>query len=224
MSEKQEKNSIIESYDGDPDDLVFFQPPVQEEYDMEEADSGEYEEAEMDQPVKSHDKAYEYEGGEGKADALPEPEMVIYESESTGILVRQNPEGLWDDGQPEGMTGEIDLNDPHYANYQLDPYYDFGQGPEPKAKKTDDKKDGTSLGVVSLCTALAANLMCCCGISYLLSITALVTGIWCLCQKDADKSAKVMAIIGIILALLPFVLLILNMFSGFFVEILNDIY
>lgn len=196
MSENQEKNNIIDSYDGDPDDLVFFQAPVDEEYDLEEED---IEETVVEiQPEAS----------------FSQPEIIYEnaEAEDRPLLIREEAksnEAVW------GASG-IDLNDPHYANYQPDPYYDFGQGPEPEAKKVDDKKEGTSLGAVSLSTALAANLMCCCGMNYVLSLTALVTGIWCLCLKNTDKSAKIMSIIGIILALLPFAVLLLNFFAGFF--------
>lgn len=203
MSENQEKNNVIESYDGDPDDLVFFQTPVDEEYELEDED--------IDEEII---EIYE--------DPSSEPE-VVYENDAarvTPVWKQESSEGY---EQFQGMTTGIDLNDPHYANYQLDPYYDFGQGPEPQAKKVDDKKDGTSLGVVSLCTAIAANLMCCCGMNYILSLTAIVTGIWCLCLKNTDKSAKIMSIIGIILALLPFVVLLLNLFSTVFIDLYDYI-
>lgn len=205
MSENQEKNNIIESYDGDPDDLVFFQAPVDEEYDLEE---------------DLEDEEIEEEVIEIHREISSEPEVVIYEND-TVETVSLNKEENQENKQFLTMTSGIDLNDPHYANYQLDPYYDFGQGPEPEAKKVDDKKDGTSLGVVSLCTAIAANLMCCCGMNYILSLTAIVTGIWCLCMKNTDKSAKIMSIIGIILALLPFAVLLLNLFSTVFIDLYN---
>lgn len=203
MSENQEKNNVIESYDGDPDDLVFFQTPVDEEYELEDED--------IDEEII---EIYE--------DPSSEPE-VVYENDAAGVTPVWKQESSGEYEQFQGMTTGIDLNDPHYANYQLDPYYDFGQGPEPQAKKVDDKKDGTSLGVVSLCTAIAANLMCCCGMNYILSLTAIVTGIWCLCLKNTDKSAKIMSIIGIILALLPFVVLLLNLFSTVFIDLYDYI-
>lgn len=210
MSENQEKNNIIESYDGDPDDLVFFQTPVDEEYELEDEDIDE----DVDEEII---EIYRESSSESS-----EPE-VVYENDAAGVtpVLKQESSGEYE--QFQGMTTEIDLNDPHYVNYQLDPYYDFGQGPEPKAKKVDDKKDGNSLGAVSLSTAIAANLMCCCGISYILSLTAIVTGIWCLCLKNTDKSAKIMSIIGIILALIPFVLVILNLFSSVFIDLYDYI-
>lgn len=205
MSENQEKNNIIESYDGDPDDLVFFQAPIDEEYDLEDEDIDE----------ESVDIYIE--------PSFSEPE-VIYENDTVEAASVWKNESSGSHEQSQGRATGIDLNDPHYVNYQLDPYYDFGQGPEPEAKKMDDKKDGTSLGVVSLCTAIAANLMCCCGMNYILSLTALVTGIWCLCLKTSDKSARIMSIIGIILALLPFVLLVLNLFSTIMFDFFDYIY
>lgn len=198
MSENQEKNNIIESYDGDPDDLVFFQTPVDEEYDLEE---------------DLEDEEIEEEVIEIHREISSEPEVVIYTKESEPVNyagIKSLTEN--DDGQK--VIVEIDLNDPHYANYQPDPYYDYGQGTEPKAKNPENKKDGSVLGTVSLCTGIVANLMCCCGINYILSLTAIVTGIWCLCLKNTEKTEKIMAIIGIILALLPFALMVLHILAN----------
>ena len=109
MSENQEKNNVIESYDGDPDDLVFFQTPVDEEYELEDEDIYEDVDEEIIEIYK---------------EPSSEPE-VVYENEAievTPVLKQESSEGY---EQFQGMTTEIDLNDPHYANYQLDPYYDF---------------------------------------------------------------------------------------------------
>lgn len=201
MNENQEKNNIIESYDGDPDDLMFFQTPSDEEYDLDDEDI-------IVEPAEVHKEEFVLE---------PEVVEVTPDTEPANHPWSRVPQ---ESEYVQEVKAEIDWNDPHYVNYQPDPYYEFGQGPEPKAQKVDDKKEGTSLGVVSLCTAIAANLMCCCGANYILSLTAIVTGIWCLCLKNTDKSTKVMAIIGIILALLPFVLLFLNLFSS----VLFDLY
>lgn len=226
MSENKETNNIIDSYDGDPDDLVFFQTPAAEEdYDIEEEDIYE----------DTYEDIYIEEMGSDTEASPSEPEIIVYENDVDygNDIIYENSmketggsfmgEGYSGEGQSRGIPSEIDLNDPHYANFEIDPYYDLGQGPEPKAKKMDNKQDGSALGVVSLCTAIAANLMCCCGMNYILSLTAIVTGIWCLCLKNTEKSSKIMAIIGIILALLPFAVMILNMFSTVFVDLADYI-
>lgn len=216
MSENQEmKNSIIESYDGDPDDLVFFQPPEQEE--MEEDDEFyEYEESEeeveetlMIDNLPEKDSSIEIVNGNASTDKLT--------SEMKQETVNQN-------GTVSMVSGEIDLNDPHYANFELDPYYDYGYGPEPKAKNTDEKKEATTLGIISMSTGIGSIFFMCCGIQYLLALGALITGIWCLCLKGNSRTTKTFAIVGIVCACLPFLFAVISVvFQIFTPMILSNI-
>lgn len=196
MSDKKESNNevnrgIIDSYDGDPDEQVFFQPPVKDDTETDY----------RQQIDPAGDKALE---DDRKQDGLEDFCRVVPVDLEQGTAARTGQE------HAEFVTTPIDPNDPHYANYTPDPYYDYGYGPEPEAKKVDDKKDGGTLGVASLSTGIAANVLCCCGLNYVCSLAAIITGIVCLCTKGISTSERVMAIIGIILGLFPFLLLILN--------------
>lgn len=206
MSENQEnKKGIIDSYDGDPDDLVFFQP-----LDVEEED-------------EDFEESWEAESYEEFDDAESEGEV------QEEIILNPATEKLISNHQPKQPVlngdagGTIDLNDPHYVNYEPDPYYEYGYGPEPEAKKEEDKKDGSALGITSLCTGIGSMLFGCCGMSYILSIAALITGIWCLCLKSRWNSYKTMAVIGVVCALIPFLLMILGVSSQILIDILSNI-
>lgn len=197
MSDNQEYNNevkkgVIDSYDGDPDEQVFFQSPVRDEMQTEYRQQGD----------STGDIVVESKREEEEPEEFYRVVPVDLEQETASQSGQEDT---------EFVVTPIDPNDPHYANYTPDPYYDYGYGPEPKAKKVDDKKDGSSLGVVSLSTGIAANVLCCCGLNYLCSLAAIITGIICLCTKNISTSARVMAIIGIILGLLPFLLLIFNL-------------
>lgn len=220
MSDNQEQtndqeqiNSIIESYDGDPDDLFYFQAPKGEEYeDLEDYEEDGYEE---DTEVVFERETAFPEGGSTQENVEPE---VIYEVQKpiSEISETQNSptEVLYGDVLPQSnnpMQG-IDLNDPHYANFKLDPYYDFGQGPEPKAKGMNDKKDGEGLGIASLSCGIGSMLFMCCGIQYIFSVAALITGIWCLCLKMDWNKYKTMSVIGIVCALFPIFLQVVGLF------------
>lgn len=199
---QEDKNVIIDSYDGDPDEQVFFQSPIKDELIVDN----------------------QRESGTGVSDIDGE---VINASEEylkdfyTSAPVEEESEvqaqiGREDQNATESIVRPIDINDPHYLNYTPDPYYEYGYGPEPESKKVDDKKDGSTMGVVSLSTGIAANVLCCCGLNYVCSLTALITGIVCLCTKNISTSARVMAIIGIILAIFPILLLMLNIGTSVF--------
>lgn len=193
---QDDRNMIIDSYDGDPDEQVFFQSPVKDEMAAESQRDSETKES----TINDHEVDASSEYLKEFYANVPDED----ESELQMQIIRE------DQPAAEFVVTPIDVNDPHYANYTPDPYYDYGYGPEPEAKKIDDKKDGSTLGVVSLSTGIAANVLCCCGLNYVCSLAAIITGIVCLCTKGITTSERVMAIIGIVLGLFPFLLLILN--------------
>lgn len=198
MSENQEnKNSIIESYDGDPDDLVFFQPPETEDEDYEGYE--DYEELEEEVVLEAGDRMQQEQSQAGQSVV-----MNVATEKLTSHMAKPKTDSV------SKVEGNIDLNDPHYANFEWDPYYDFGYGKEPEAKGMHEKKGASTLGIVSFCTGIGSTFLMCCGMQYVLSLAAIVTGIWCLCMKGNAKSTKVFAIIGIICACLPYVFLILS--------------
>lgn len=211
-NEQEQVNNIIESYDGDPDDLFYFQAPKGEEYEeLEDDEEDDYEEDETD-VVFERETVFT----ESESEQNVEPE-VVYEVQKpiTDVYVAQKPttEVLYGNPAPQqnAPLQGIDLNDPHYANFKLDPYYDFGQGSEPKAKSMNDKKDGEGLGVASLSCGIGSMLFMCCGIQYIFSVAALITGIWCLCLKMEWNKYKTMSVIGIVCALIPILIQVLSL-------------
>lgn len=213
-NDQEQVNNIIESYDGDPDDLFYFQAPKGEEYeDLEDYEEDDYEGDEADVVFERETVFTE----DGSVQGTVEPE-VVYEVQKpiTEIYEVQKPttEVLYGNPASQQNTPSqgIDLNDPHYANFKLDPYYDFGQGPEPKAKSMNDKKDGEGLGIASLSCGIGSMLFMCCGIQYIFSVAALITGIWCLCLKMDWNKYKTMSVIGIVCALFPIFLQVVGVF------------
>lgn len=194
MSENQEnKRIIIDSYDGDPDDVVFFQSPNAEESQKDDGVKEVFMEETTQEDLKENLR-----------------EMVI--QQLTEETVEDEKKQEEPEAAPEHQPlGYIDVNDPHYANYQPDPYYEYGYGPEPKAKKLEEKQESSTLGIISFCTGIGSIFLGCCGFQYLLGLTALVTGIWCLCLKGNSKSTKVFAIIGIICGCIPFLMMLVMM-------------
>lgn len=206
-NDQEQVNNIIESYDGDPDDLFYFQAPKGEEYEEDD-----YEDDDADVLFERETVFTEEESVQGNV----EPE-VVYEVQNPISQVSEvqdsSTEVLYGEVRPQRNTPVqgIDLNDPHYANFKLDPYYDFGQGPEPKAKGVSDKKDGEGLGVASLSCGIGSMLFMCCGFQYILSLAALITGIWCLCLKMDWNKYKTMSVIGIVCALIPILIQVLSL-------------
>ncbi len=202
--EKQEKQSnIIESYDGDPDDLVFFQTPKGEAYEESEED---------DSDNTGFDNDWVTE--EGIEEGIEEErEIPNLQNPVTEVLYAKEvpaEEEITDIPKNGNGPAQIDVNDPHYENYKPDPYYEFGQGPEPELKSTKSDNSQEVLGIVSLVCGIMSIVMVCCGFSFLLSLTALITGIVCLCSKTEWNQYKTMAVIGIVLAVLPAVFSILS--------------
>lgn len=212
MGENQENNnSIIDSYDGDPDEQIFFQPPQTEK----EAEESEYGEEQENRDIYDEQGSLRAQETADRRDSSAEPSSDSVREQMKASV-------------PVAAPGVIDPNDPHYVNYKPDLYYEYGQGPEPKGKNMEegkDKQDGTTLAIISLSTGIASLLMSCCGSYYLFSAAALTTGIWCLCLKNKSKTNKILSITGIVLALLPTVLVImLTLYSeimSFIVELIS---
>lgn len=228
MDEEMKRN-IIESYDGDPEDFVFFQPPNTEDIVDEEDIEGE-------------------EDFEGEEDVIYERELVEEESEDAALVFEKlspvqikdtEPQEIYVRTEPESdlpvhtggemnstvsmLRGEIDLNDPHYVNFKMDPYYDYGVGPEPKARNINANRDTSTLSIVSFVTGICSIFIMCCGFQYLLSISSFVTGIWCLCSKGNTTRTRVFAIIGMVCASLPILFVLVSICFGILGPILDSI-
>lgn len=160
----------IESYDGSPEDVVFYQTPEQLE-------------------LQESEKRRQAIWGEEAEAAATEPENpqadTIYDTASVNTMGISGP-------------GEIDVTDPHYVNYKPDPYYEYGYGSEPQPKKHIIEGKGQSvLSAISLGTGIASLLLFCCGFSFLISLAAVGTGIAGLCEKEKTTGTKAFCIIGI---------------------------
>lgn len=173
MNEQETNKSqgrAIESYDGSPEDVVFYQTPEQLE-------------------LQESEKRRQAIWGEEAEAAATEPENpqadTIYDTASVNTMGISGP-------------GEIDVTDPHYVNYKPDPYYEYGYGSEPQPKKHIIEGKGQSvLSAISLGTGIASLLLFCCGFSFLISLAAVGTGIAGLCEKEKTTGTKVFCIIGI---------------------------
>lgn len=173
MNEQETNKSqgrAIESYDGSPEDVVFYQTPEQLE-------------------LQESEKRRQAIWGEEAEAAATEPENpqadTIYDTASVNTMGISGP-------------GEIDVTDPHYVNYKPDPYYEYGYGSEPQPKKhIIEGKSQSILSAISLGTGIASLLLFCCGFSFLISLAAVGTGIAGLCEKEKTTGTKVFCIIGI---------------------------
>lgn len=173
MNEQETNKSqgrAIESYDGSPEDVVFYQTPEQLE-------------------LQESEKRRQAIWGEEAEAAATEPENpqadTMYDTASVNTMGISGP-------------GEIDVTDPHYVNYKPDPYYEYGYGSEPQPKKHIIEGKGQSvLSAISLGTGIASLLLFCCGFSFLISLAAIGTGIAGLCEKEKTTGTKVFCIIGI---------------------------
>lgn len=173
MNEQETNKSqgrAIESYDGSPEDVVFYQTPEQLE-------------------LQESEKRRQAIWGEEAEAAATEPENpqadTIYDTASVNTMGISGP-------------GEIDVTDPHYVNYKPDPYYEYGYGSEPQPKKhIIEGKSQSVLSAISLGTGIASLLLFCCGFSFLISLAAVGTGIAGLCEKEKTTGTKVFCIIGI---------------------------
>ena len=88
----------IESYDGSPEDVVFYQTPEQLEL----------------QESKKRRQAIWGEEAEAAATGPEKPQAdTIYDTTFVNTMGISGP-------------GEIDVTDPHYVNYKPDPYYEYG--------------------------------------------------------------------------------------------------
>lgn len=175
----------IESYDGSPEDVVFYQTPeqleLQESKKRRQAIWGEEAEAAATGPENPQADAIQ-------ADTIQADDIqadTVYETASVNTMGISGP-------------GEIDVTDPHYVNYKPDPYYEYGYGSEPQPKKhIIEGKSQSVLSAISLGTGIASLLLFCCGFSFLISLAAVGTGIAGLCEKEKTTGTKVFCIIGI---------------------------
>ena len=235
---KNEQRRIIDSYDGDPDDLVFFQTEQDfaEQAKQKHAESIWGKEEESVQPEGNQGQQAGTPDGEPIAGGIPDSQMVAERIADSQMDVGEMPgvqipvEGITDGqtaagGVPDSQTaiGEIpenrgiDPNDPHYMNYEPDPYYEYGYGeePEPIGMPGDKNGEGTGLGVASMVTGICSIVLGCCGLQYVLSLTAIVLGICCLTRKNKTQNAKVFSIIGIVLGALILAVSVLGMIFSF---------
>lgn len=159
----------IESYDGSPEDVVFYQTPEQLEL----------------QESEKRRQAIWGEEAEAAATEPENPQADVMQADTVNTMGISGP-------------GEIDVTDPHYVNYKPDPYYEYGYGSEPQPKKHIIEGKGQSvLSAISLGTGIASLLLFCCGFSFLISLAAVGTGIAGLCEKEKTTGTKVFCIIGI---------------------------
>ena len=159
----------IESYDGSPEDVVFYQTPEQLEL----------------QESEKRRQAIWGEEAEAAATEPENPQADVMQADTVNTMGISGP-------------GEIDVTDPHYVNYKPDPYYEYGYGSEPQPKKhIIEGKSQSVLSAISLGTGIASLLLFCCGFSFLISLAAVGTGIAGLCEKEKTTGTKVFCIIGI---------------------------
>lgn len=265
---KKEQRKIIESYDGDPDDLVFFQTEQDfaEQAKQKQAESIWGKEEESVQPEGNPGQQAGMPDGQTVAGGIPGSQIAvggITDSPVTGgempgsqtviggIADSQMAVGEMSGGQiaaggiadspitgggipdsqaviggipdSQAVTGEIpenrgiDPNDPHYVNYEPDPYYEYGYGeePEPIGMPGGKKGDGTGLGIASMVTGICSIVFGCCGLQYVLSLTAIILGICGLTRKNKPQNAKVFSIIGIVLGALTLAVSVFGIIFSF---------
>ena len=211
LEEKKEQRKIIESYDGDLDDLVFFQTEQDfaEQAKQKQAESIWGKEEVSVQPEGNPD-------GQMVAGEISDSQAFI-----GGMLDGQAvAEGIKDSQAVAGEIPEnrgIDPNDPHYVNYEPDPYYEYGYGeePEPIGMPGGKKGDGTGLGIASMVTGICSIVFGCCGLQYVLSLTAIILGICGLTRKNKPQNAKVFSIIGIALGALTLAVFVFGIIFSF---------
>lgn len=288
LEEKKEQRKIIESYDGDPDDLVFFQTEqdFERQAKQKQADSiwgkADVSSTERDmqdlanvlptEPVQPEGKsdgqavaggildsqitaggmldgqaviggvtdsqtviggipggqmnAGEVPGSQTVIGGMPGGQMNVGEMLGSQTVIGEIPDSQAVIGETAGsqaVAGEIpenrgiDPNDPHYANYEPDPYYEYGYGeePEPIGMPGGKKGDGTGLGIASMVTGICSIVFGCCGLQYVLSLTAIILGICCLTRKNKPQNVKVFSIIGIVLGALTLAVFVFGMIFSF---------
>lgn len=211
LEEKKEQRKIIESYDGDLDDLVFFQTEQDfaEQAKQKQAESIWGKEEVSVQPEGNPD-------GQMVAGEISDSQAFI-----GGMLDGQAvAEGIKDSQAVAGEIPEnrgIDPNDPHYVNYEPDPYYEYGYGeePEPIGMPGGKKGDGTGLGIASMVTGICSIVFGCCGLQYVLSLAAIILGICGLTRKNKPQNAKVFSIIGIVLGALTLAVFVFGIIFSF---------
>lgn len=228
LEEKKEQRKIIESYDGDPDDLVFFQT---------EQDFAEQAKQKQAESIWGKEEgSVQPEENSGQQAGMPDGQAAVGEMSGGQIATGEIPDsqaviGGMPDGQAvaggipdsQAVTGEIpenrgiDPNDPHYVNYEPDPYYEYGYGeePEPIGMPGGKKGDGTGLGIASMVTGICSIVFGCCGLQYVLSLTAIILGICGLTRKNKPQNAKVFSIIGIVLGALTLAVSVFGIIFSF---------
>lgn len=169
---ENDKKTIIDSYDGDPEDLVFFQNPMDSKGNTTVENTSVDTDTNIDTDTAS-------------------PVITVHEEQ---LSDSQRPPEIqaFDINDPHYENYEPDL---YYE-------YGQGMEPEPIGMPNNGKEEGTGLGVASMVTGICSILLGCCGMQYLLSIAALVTGICCLAKKNKSGTAKTFSIVGIVCAAL----------------------
>lgn len=220
-NENREWKSIIETYDGDPDEPVFFQTAqdfeerrkqkqaeaiwgdtaVEEKMDFAkaEADGREKFAAGRESGEEGVKPAEAAEPAEQVQDVIIQPDLLRKQECLEPTAEKIQTDSTASVGTIPVNTG-INPEDPHYAYYEPDPYYEYGYGsePEPVGMSENGKDDGSGLGMTSMITGICSLVLGCCGLTYLLSLLSIITGICCLSRKQKSGSAKTFSIIGII--------------------------
>jgi hypothetical protein len=204
--------AILETYDGDLDDLIDWNnkaaeieqeesqndmDSVKEEDDIERCLTAEGKEVEWFN-VRAESKDVFDEGIEAEAEQTNQDETsVVFDKQSTETEVVK-PQSV--SGTTEKLY-RIDPSDPHYANYEPDMYYEYGIGPEPKRPTKAEMQNGiTGLAITALCCSIGGILLMCCGYGLPLAIASIVMGIIILSKKRPFDSNKVMGLIALILS------------------------
>lgn len=194
MSENQDNQpKVIDSYDGDPEDVIFFQPPQAEHTTYDPLTEEE-----------SQNLPSSEDGVEEESQNLPSSENGVEEESQNPPVPASEEEVIYENPITERLTGVIDINDPHYVNYKADPYYEYGYGPEPQPKYVKNESKKSNLGVASMITGISSMLsICCCsGISLVLGITGIITGAMGIRASKPGDSERTLSIIGLICAII----------------------
>lgn len=215
--------AILEAFDGDLDDLMSFSSKVAEMEQSEKEASSEEEDDGIERQITADGRKVEWFNIRAEQESHTDREVVEEHNEVSDTDMQHNTEIQPDMGgevdtnvqtnagvqlnkeiQPDTGVQQlhgIDPNDPHYANYVPDMYYEYGVGPEPQRPSKQEMTEGVSgMAITSLCCGIASVTFFCCGYGFPQSIVGLVMGIITLSRKRPFDSNKVMALIGVILS------------------------
>ncbi len=234
--------AILEAFDGDLDDLMSFSSKVAEMEQSEKEASSEEEDDGIERQITADGRKVEWFNIRAEQEPYTDSEVVEEYNEVSDADMQYNMEIQPDMDEQADVNAQmnagvqlnkkiqsdagvqqphgIDSNDPHYANYVPDIYYEYGVGPEPqRPSKQEATGRASGLAITSLCCGIAGVVFFCCGYGLPCSIVSLVMGIIVLSRKRSFDSGKVMALIGVILSglmtILFFIMIILIFISNY---------